>query len=224
MLSKIDVGRIVGFMLLMQVIGGISVNLFLTAPLYEPPGFMIHGDAYSLQIGVSVLLGLITSGLSLVIAIMAFPVFRVTTPALSIGLIALSAVALSVAAVEHIGVMSMVSFSEAYSGAGNADQEVLASSKVIVASARNWAHYIGLVLSGCTLFVFYLVLYYARLVPRWLAGLGLIAVLLQLSSVSRPLLGNEVIFPLLAPLGLTQILLSIWLMARGFNHRRMESG
>ena len=212
-----NVGRLIGILLLLQVAGGISVNLFLTAPLFGSPGFLITGAEYAQQIGVSVLVGLITSGLSLTVAIVAFPVFRTTHPQLSIGLIALSAVGLSLAAVENIGLMSMVSFSESYARASAAEQDVLEAVKGIVAASRNWSHYIGLIISGCILLLFYTVLYGSRLVPRILAGFGLIAVLLQLSSVSLPLLGYSVIFLMLAPLGICQIVVSIWLMVRGFS-------
>jgi hypothetical protein len=54
------------------------------------------------------------------------------------------------------------------------------------------------------------------LIPRALAGLGLIAAVVQVSGVSMPLFGGDVIFPLLAPLGLIQLAVSVWLMVRGF--------
>jgi hypothetical protein len=220
MMSAKNTGRLIGAMILAQVIGGMSVNLFLTAPLFGSPGFLATGATNAQQIGVSVLIGLASSGLSLAVAIAGYRLFRAGSPALSIALIAVSAVALSVTAVEYINMMSMVSFSEAWAQAGATHQEVLEAAKVIVASARNWAHYIGLILSGCTLFLLYLVLFHSRLVPRWLAVFGMVAVMLQLVSVSLPLLGHNVIFQLLAPLGLCQILLSIWLLAVGFNSDR----
>jgi len=85
-----------------------------------------------------------------------------------------------------------------------------------VASARNWAHYSALVVGGTTLMVFYFTLFRFALVPRALAGFGLLAVMLQLSSVSLPMLGHEVIFQMLAPLGLAQLALAGWLIAKGF--------
>jgi hypothetical protein len=86
-----------------------------------------------------------------------------------------------------------------------------------VASARNWAHFIGLVIAGCTLFVFYAVLYRFALVPRLLAAFGLIAVILQITAVAMPIFGHDVLFVLLAPLGVCQLLLAIWLIVKGFS-------
>ena len=61
--------------------------------------------------------------------------------------------------------------------------EQMALLRVIVTSARNWAHYIDLLLSGTTLFLMYPTLYRFRLVPRLLSTFGLAATLSQLAAV-----------------------------------------
>jgi hypothetical protein len=110
----------------------------------------------------------------------------------------------------------MVSFSEAYAQAGAADRAVLQSVRVVVAAARNWAHYLGRVADGFTMLVLYAALLRYALVPRALAAFGLVAVTLMLTSVGMPLFGREVLFQLLAPVGLSQLLLALWLIVRGF--------
>jgi hypothetical protein len=65
------------------------------------------------------------------------------------------------------------------------------------------------------LFVIYLALFRFRLVPRALTVLGLVATLLQMTGVTMPLFGHDVVFPLLAPLGLAQLAVSAWLLVRG---------
>jgi len=68
--------RIIGALILAQMVGGVLVNFVLTAPLFGVPGFLVNAAAHSQQIGLSVLLGLATGAISLAIAITAFPVFR----------------------------------------------------------------------------------------------------------------------------------------------------
>jgi len=208
--------RIIGVLLLVQFIGGISVNLFLTAPLFGVPGFIVNGAIYSQQIGVAALAGLLTSGLTVAVAIVAFTIFHARSKSLALGFLSLAIVGLSVTAVEMIGMMSLVSFSEAYSQVNTAvERELFETFKFIAASARKWAHYTNLVLSGATIFIFFTILYRFTLVPRIIAGFGLIAVVLQLISVSMPFLGHSVIFPMLAPLALTYIVLALWLIIKG---------
>ncbi len=47
-------------------------------------------------------------------------------------------------------------------------------------------------------------------------GTSLISAVLMVISVGMPLFGRDVVFPLLAPLGLSQLILAVWLMTRGF--------
>ena len=62
----------------------------------------------------------------------------------------------------------------------------------------------------------YAALYRFALVPRLLAAFGLAAVALQLAAVAMPLVGYNVVFLMLAPLGVSQLILAIGLIAKGF--------
>jgi hypothetical protein len=75
------------------------------------------------------------------------------------------------------------------------------------------------IIDACTIFVFYAALYRGALVPRALAGFGLLAAVLMVTTVAMPMFGHDVVFPLLAPVALSQLLLALWLIAKGFRHR-----
>jgi Domain of unknown function (DUF4386) len=113
-------------------------------------------------------------------------------------------------------VMSMVSLSQAYAKANAVQREQLQTIRVVVASARNWVHYMARIFDGVTIFVLYAVQYRLALIPRALAGFGLIAVMLQITAAAMPLFGHDVVFPMLAPLGFSQLVLAVWLMTKGF--------
>ena len=87
--------RVIGLLVLAQMVAGPLVNFVLAAPLFGAPGFLVNAAPHSLQISLSVLLGLATGALSVGIAIAAFPVF-VTLPAMALRFVALSVVSLSV--------------------------------------------------------------------------------------------------------------------------------
>lgn len=217
MTSDHNIGRIIGILLIIQLVGGILVNFFLTAPLFGSPGFLVNGSLYAQQIGAAALINLIISSLSVTVAVMAFDIFSRHGKKLPLALLAIFSVGLAVTAFENIGLLSLVSFSDAYAQATtDTERSLFDSLKVIVTSFRNWAHYTNLILSGVGLLIFYLILFRSSLVPRALSSFGLLAVLLQISSVSLPFWGQSVIFPLLAPIGLSQLILSLWLMIKGF--------
>lgn len=213
----LNIGRTIGILMLVQIAGGISVNFFLTAPLFGSPGFLVNGVQYANQIGLAVLLGLLVSGLTVAIASLLLPVIWRQGQSLALGYLALAVAGLAVSALEYVNLMSLVSFSQAYAAASGTEQETLGAIRAVVAASRNWAHYVNLVLSGATLLVFYTMFFRFRLIPRLMAALGLLAAALQLLSVSLPLFGRGVVFPMLAPLALVQVAVALWLIVKGLD-------
>jgi hypothetical protein len=209
-------GRIVAGLFLAQMAGSAVLNGWLQSPLFGEPGFLVNAAPHAQQLGASALFGLALGALFTAVAITVFPIVRAHSQALALWLLALGAVGLSLAAVEQASVMSMVSLSHAYANAVTDARGQFQALRGVVASARNWAHYFARLLDGTTLFVFYVALFRARLVPRALAGLGLLAALLQITGIVVVFFGHDVVFPLLAPLGLAQLALSVWLLTKGF--------
>jgi hypothetical protein len=70
--------------------------------------------------------------------------------------------------------------------------------------------------------MFYTLLYQSRLVPRWLSGWGLIAIVPYLVAAILALFGVidslSTAYGLLdAPLGVQEMVLALWLIVKGFN-------
>jgi hypothetical protein len=216
MSSARTAGRLTGVLILIQMVGGAVVNFVLAAPLFGSPGFLVGASAHAGQIALSALCGIAVGAISLAVAVTLFPLARERAGALALWFFALATVGLAAAVIEQINVMSMLSLSEAYAMATAAEQGGFQGLRIVVAASRNWSHFLGLVVSGCTIFVFYLTLYRAALAPRALAAFGMAATSLQIVTVAMPLFGQPVVFPLLAPLGVSQLLLALWLLAKGF--------
>jgi hypothetical protein len=212
-------GRIVGALVIVQMGGSALVNFGLESPLFGSPGFLVSAAPHSLEIGIAVCLALLLGIATIGVAVTAYPIFKGHSRALALWLLALSAGGFGAAILENVNVMSMVSLSNAYATAGEADRGFYLALKVLAASDRNWAHFIDHLVSGVILLVFYFTAFRFRLIPRLLGGFGLIAVALQLCTISRPLFGGEVDFRLLAPLGLCQLALALWLLVKGFPPR-----
>jgi hypothetical protein len=217
------VGRIVGALFLAQMVGSAVLNFRLESPLFGEPGFLVNAAPHAQQIGASALLGLALGALFSAIAITVFPIVRAHSESMALWLFVFGAVGLALAAVEHASVMSMVSVSHAYANAATGAGDQFMALRVVVASARNWVHYVARLLDGTTLLVFYLALFRLSLVPRALAVFGLVAGLLQISGIAVVFFGHDVVFPLLAPMGLAQLALSVWLLIKGFV-RQADSG
>jgi hypothetical protein len=209
-------GWIVGTLFLVQMVGSAILNFRLEAPLFGEPGFLLNAEPHAQQIGASALVGLALGALFTAVAITVFPIVRVRSQALALGLFALAVVGLTLAVVEQASVMSMVSLSHAYAITAPGARDEFQTLRGVVASARNWVHYFARLLDGTTLLVFDLALFRFALVPRALAGLGLLAAVLQITGIAVVFFGHDVMFPLLAPMGLAQLAVSVWLMSNGF--------
>lgn len=212
--SKI-ISRIIGICLLLQIAGGIVFNFVLMAPVFEGPGFLVNAAAHPANFGLSVLLGVANSLLSILVGVLIWPFFRHHSVAVAIAYVTLLAVNFAVHMFENISLMNLLSLSQAYVKASLVERGNLEALRVALTAMRNWSHYLNLIIAGCAMLVFYGSLYRFQLIPRILAGFGLLAVFSQLIAVSMPLFGEKIVFGLLAPIGLSQIILAFYLIFIG---------
>ena len=213
-----NAGRIAGGLLIAQGIGGFVTNFVLLQPALAPPGFLVNAAPHASQVGMSAVLGILTGAIGLAIAITVLPVLRQFSERMALTFVTIGSVALSLAAVENGTLMSLLSLSKAYAASG-ADPTAFEGLRGVVAASRNWAHFTHITVGGATLLVFYIALYRFALVPRVLAAIGLVACALQITTVTRPFFGGEVSFSLLAPLGLANLAVALWLTIKGFQDK-----
>lgn len=217
------IGRIVGGLVIVQMVGGALTNFVLLQPVIAPPGFLVNAAAHSLRVGICALLGIVIGAVSTGIAITALPLFRGYSETAALWFLALAIAGLSLAVVENSAVMSMLSFSQAYAKADPSDAALFESMRVLGASSRNWAHYTHLVVGGATYLVFYATVFRFALIPRALAAFGIAAVALQMIAVSMPLLGQPIVMTMILPMGLAHLALALWLAVKGFEETRQPS-
>jgi hypothetical protein len=216
MASHLKTGRIIGVLLLLQVAVGILLNFVFTAPLFGEPGFLINAAPHANQIAQSVLLSIAMGLVSLTIACLLYPLFKIYSQPLALFYFALVTAGFALTVAENISMLSMLSLSKAYAVAGGAQEQLYQGLRIVVKETRNWTHYLSLIVSGVTIFAFYLSTMRFKLIPRALSAFGLLAALSQLFAISMPLFGHEVDFRLIAPLGICEILLGLWLIFKGF--------
>jgi hypothetical protein len=70
--------------------------------------------------------------------------------------------------------------------------------------------------------MFYYVLYQARLVPRWISGWGIVAGIAYLTAGLIAVFSTNLV-PLLLPMALQEMVMAVWLIARGFSRSAIPS-
>ena len=217
--SNKTIGRILGALLLAKLVAGPLENFTLMGPVVAEPGFLVNAAAHPLNLPLAVMLAFVLALLSLAFAVVAWPVFRREAPQLALWFLALTLIGISATLLETTTMMSMQSLSLAHAAANGATPELYEGLRGVVGKARNWAHYTNMLVGGLGLFVTFLLLYRARLVPRAIAAFGMAASALQMYSIGRPFFGGAVDFTLLMPIGVAMLALTVWLLWRGFPER-----
>jgi hypothetical protein len=218
MRSAKSVGRIVGILLLAQIVVAFLAQFVLLARVSAPPGFLANAAGSPLQVRVSVLLWFVASGLTLAVAIVTLPVFRQYSERMAMLYLVLSALGLSTSAFDNAAVLNMLSVSQEYAKAGAAN-ELFQAFGAMARSARYAAHYINLVVGGITAFVLMSILFRFALVPRALAAFGVATFPIQVTAVAMPLAGYRYQAVMLIPAALSLLALVLWLIAKGFDER-----
>ncbi len=218
MKSSQSTGRTVGVLLLLQLAAALMVPFILLRPLtVGSPGFLTTAAENSFQIRSAVLLFFAGGALTISLGVTAFPVLRRHSNAWALWFLVICAVSFTLDAVHNATVMSMLSLSQQYVEGGAADLEPYKVVGAAVASARRWAHYSQLVAIGGWIFVFYSALFRFALIPRALAALGLVGILLQFIGVTLLMyLGYSTVGQMAMPLLPIQITTAVWLMVKGF--------
>lgn len=163
------------------------------------------------------------------IAIGLYPVIKRFNPALALGSVAGRLVEAVFVAVGALGLLALLTVGQEAVVAGSAGVATVAATSNLVLAAREWVHgFVALIPFGVGAFMYYVVLYRSRLVPRWLSGWGLVAIaLFMVSTVSAGFMqefGFTTMNTVLnIPIGLQEMALAIWLIAKGFDQRALAT-
>jgi hypothetical protein len=215
-----SIGQAVGLLLLIQLVTGLILPYVLLSPVSAPAGaFLETAAGMADTVRLSVLVLVIGGAAALGIAIVAWPVLREHQQRLGLLLLALAVINFTLQLNENSHWLSLLSTSEAYEASKGANPQMFEALGFEAQVSFRWAHYTHIMLAVAWLFVFHLLIFRGSLAPRWMPALGMVAALLHFAGIILPAFGG--LQPpfgglLGAPLGLASLILSSWLMARGF--------
>jgi len=164
------------------------------------------------------------------IAIGLYPVIKKFNPALALGSVAGRLVEGVFVVVGALGLLALLTVSQEAVAAGSAGLASAVTASNLVLAVREWVHgFVALIPFGVGAFMYYVVLYRSRLVPRWLSGWGLVAIVMLMISTLYAGFTQEFGFStvntvLNIPIGLQEMALAIWLIAKGFDRTALASG
>jgi len=165
------------------------------------------------HLAAAALLYLIAAGTSVGIAIALYPLLKNVNGALALG----SVVFRTIEAVFYtVAVVSLLSLGSLGRQPAGVPASAIAES---LRSLRDHATLVAVFAFCLGALMYYGLFYRSRLVPRWLSGWGLAAVLLMLTACLLALFGDHPVTgytPLILPIAVQELVLAGWLLVKGF--------
>ena len=216
------------------ITGVIFIVATLMGPILAAPltpdltgtDYLARVSAHPNQVAGAVLLWIIGAFASVGIAISFYPVLKEWNAGLALGSVIFRTIEAAFYLVVYLGLISLLTLSQQFITAGAADRTTLQAISNLLVSVREHAGLLAVFAFCVGAFMYYYVLFQSRLIPRWLSGFGILAIILiQVACVLSLFSGNRITsyIPLAAPIGVQELVLAVWLIVKGFNPSAIAS-
>jgi hypothetical protein len=207
-----------GALLIVATVASVAGSALSGSALDRPLSLAsLSQDANRVDAGM--LLQFIAAGASVGIALALYPVLRTWGRGLSLGSVVFRTIEAVLYVVAVVGALSLVSVAQRYAGADVAQPESVQTVGDALLDVRDQANLAAVMAFSVGALMYYYLLYRSRLVPRWLSGWGIVAIVLTLVACLLALFGHQPVtsyVPLVLPIALQEIVLAVWLLAKGF--------
>jgi hypothetical protein len=199
------------------IIGDIAgaLSYVVTGGLLDGPDALTKIAASQNQVVLGALLVLVMGFALAMIPVVMFPVFRKYNEVLALGCVVFRGALETVAYMASAGAwLLLVELSREHAGAASPGAPHFQTLSALLAGSTA-GNLISIAFCLGSL-MFYYLFYQSRLIPRWLSVWGLAGAVLYLAAPLLDMFGHG--FGILqAPLAVAEIVLAVWLIARGLN-------
>ena len=178
------------------------------------------------QVAGGVLLWIIAAFTSAGIAIAMYPVLKELNAGLALGSVIFRTIEAAFYMIGVVSLLSLLTLGQQFTTAGAADRTSLQAIGNLLVSVRDHAALVAVFAFCVGAFMYYYLFFQSRLIPRWLSGFGIVAIILMMVACVLALFsGNRITsyIPLAAPIGVQEMVLGVWLIAKGFNPSAVAS-
>jgi hypothetical protein len=189
-------------------------------PVLNAPGYLIRLSANSNQVAAGALLYLIAAFTSAGIAIAMYPVMKGSNAGLAIGAVVFRALEAVMYMAAVVSLLSLQTLSQQVTSAGAAERNSLQAIGDSLVSVHDHAMLLGVFAFCLGAFMYYYLFFQVKLLPRWLSGFGIVAIILMMAACVLSLFSDNPVtgYALLVfPIALQEMVLAIWLIVKGFS-------
>jgi uncharacterized membrane protein len=206
-----------------------TVSALLAAaltPRLNGTDYLTRVSANVTQATAGALLYLIAAFTSVGIAILLYPVLKRWSTALALGSVVFRTIEAVMYITAIVSLLSLLSLGQQFTTAGTADSASFRAVGGSLLSVRDHATLLAVFAFSLGAFMYYYVFFRSRLIPRWLSGAGVVAVILMFAGCLLALFSNSPVTGytlLILPIAVQEMVLAIWLIAKGFTPSVIQS-
>ena len=227
--SNRKTGIVAGILFIFATVVNLLSNVAFLKPILDAPDYLSRIFASESQILIGSLLHIIASFACAGIAIALYPVLRKYNEGLALGSVGFRIAEGLLYVFGSIGVLALLPLGQEFIKAGMPGASYFQTLANSLLSMRDWTGILAVITFGVGALMYYTIFYQTKLIPRWLSGWGLIAAALCLISGILVMFNiidffTPVQIVLNIPIALQEIVLAVWLIAKGFNPSAIASG
>jgi hypothetical protein len=189
-------------------------------PVLTGTDYITKISANEHQVAASALYYLIAAFTSVGIAIVMYPVMKGSNANLAFASVVFRTIEAVMYMIAVLSLLCLLTLSQQFTTSGSVDQMSLQAVGDFLLSIRNHATLLGVFAFCLGAFMYYTLFFQSKLIPRWLSGWGIIAIILMFSACISSLFSNKPITGyvlLVIPIAVQEMVLAVWLIAKGFN-------
>jgi len=149
-----------------------------------------------------------------------YPVMKESNTGLALGSVVFRALEAVFYMVGIVSLLSLLTLGQQFTTAGAAERTTLQAIGNTLVSVHDHAALVAVFAFCLGAFMYYTLFFQSRLIPRWLSSFGIVAIILMMAACVLALFsGNRITsyIPLAFPIFLQEMVLAVWLIAKGFN-------
>jgi hypothetical protein len=222
--TRTTASRLVGVLFIVAL----AADLLATAlrPSLSGTDYLTRVSAHANQVTGGALLSLIAAFASAGIAVSMYPVLKKRNATLALGVVVFRTLEAAMYVVATVGLLSLLTLGQQFTSAAAPDHSAFQAIGDSLVSLRQHASLAGVFAFSLGAFLYYYLFFRSRLIPRWLSGWGIAAIILMMVACLLALFSDSPVtgYVLLAlPIGVQEMVLAVWLIVKGFRSSPLPS-
>lgn len=192
----------------------------LSSPFLNGGDYLTRAVTSPSQVTMGALLEFIAAGASVGIAVAMYPVLKKWGAGLALGAVVFRTIEGVMLTIGAVSLLSLLGLSQQFAGLASFDRGSFQAVADSMLGVRQQAVLASVFAFCAGALIYYFLFYQSRLVPRWLSGWGIAAIILMVVGCLMALFSHHSVTTytiLILPIGVQEMVLAVWLIAKGFN-------